>query len=92
MILTHGLVVANVDLHNLKFADGRTAGRRVAADLQRSGLEYDRRRRVVVCRDRKVVDLPYRYLGADDGPGPNDTGQPAVDSYYEAVIGPTRSE
>jgi SAM-dependent methyltransferase len=77
-----GLFVANLDLHNLKLADGQPAGRRVAADLRRSGLEYDRRRRRIVCRGRKVVGLPYRYLGANDRAGPNYTGQPAVDSYY----------
>ena len=85
-----GLFVASLDLHNLKFADGREAGRKVTSDLRRSGLEYDRRRRLVVCRGRKAVDLPYRYLGADDRAGPNYTGQPAVDSYYEMVTGPTR--
>ena len=83
------MFVANLDLHHLKFADGRGSGRRLAVDLRRSGLEYDRRRRLVVCRGRKVVDVPYRYLGADDQAGANYTGQPAVDSYYEAVIGPS---
>jgi len=37
------------------------------------------------------VDMPYRYVGADDGPGPNYTGQPAVDSYYEPIVGPPGS-
>jgi SAM-dependent methyltransferase len=78
-----GLFVASLDLHNVKIADGLAAERRVAADLRRSGLEYDRRRRLVTCRVRKVVDFPYRYLGADDHAGPNYTGQPAVDSYYD---------
>jgi SAM-dependent methyltransferase len=80
-----GLFVASLDLHNLKFADGRPAGRRVA-DLRRAGLEYDRRRRLVACRGRRLVELPYRYLGADDRAGPNYTGQPAVDSYYESLV------
>ena len=31
------------------------------------------------------MNLPYRYLGADDQAGPNYTGQPAVDSYYEVI-------
>jgi SAM-dependent methyltransferase len=86
-----GLFVANLDLHNLKFADGRPAGRRVTVYLRRSDLEYDRRRRLIIRRGRKVVDMPYRYLGADDRAGPNYTGQPAVDSYYEGIVGPSRS-
>ena len=77
--------MANLDLANLKLADGRAAGRTVSPDLRRAGLEYDRRRRLVVCRGRKAVVLPYRYLGADDRAGPNYTGQPAVDSYYEPI-------
>ena len=78
-----GLFVANLDLANLKFPGGRAAGRLAAGALRRCGLEYDRRRRLVVCRGRREVNLPWRYLGADDGAGPNSTGQPAVDSYYE---------
>jgi SAM-dependent methyltransferase len=86
-----GLFVASLDLHNMKIADGESTIRRIAADLRRAGLEYDRRRRLVSCRGRKVVDLPHRYLGANDRAGPNYTGQPAVDSYYETVVGPFRS-
>jgi SAM-dependent methyltransferase len=80
-----GLFVASLDLQNLKIAGGKPAGRRLASDLRRTGQVYDRRRRLVVCRGRKAVDLPCRYLGADNRAGPNYTGQPAVDSYYESV-------
>ncbi len=81
-----GGFVANLDLINLKLADGQPAGRRVTTDLRGCGLEYDRRRRLVLCRGRKTIDLPYRYVGADDRAGPNYTGQSAVDSYYEASM------
>jgi hypothetical protein len=80
-----GLFVASLDLANLKLAEGRVSGRRVAAALRTAGLDYDRRRRLVTCQGRKAPVLPYRYLGADDGAGPNYTGQPAVDSYYEPI-------
>lgn len=80
-----GLFAASLDLRNVKIAGGESTARRLADDLRRSGLGYDRRRRLVVCRGRKVVDLPYRYLGADDQAGPNYTGQPAVDSYYATI-------
>ena len=89
-LIEDGMFVASLDLHNLKFADGREVGRKVTSELRRSGLEYDRRRRSVICRGRKPVDLPFRYLGADDRAGPNYTRQPAVDSHYEVVPGPTR--
>ena len=78
-----GLFAANLDLANLKFADGRAAGRCVAAALRGCGLEYDARRRLLRCRGSREVSLPFRYLGGDDRAGPNYTGQPAVNSYYE---------
>jgi trans-aconitate methyltransferase len=77
-----GIFVANLDLANIKLSEGRAAGRVVSTDLGRAGVPYDRRKRLISCRGRKVVDLPHRYLGADDQAGPNYTGQPAVDSYY----------
>jgi len=30
-----------------------------------------------------VSESPFRFLGADDTTGPNYTGQPVVNSYYE---------
>lgn len=77
--------VAGLDLRNLKLADGKVAGRRVTAELRRSGLEYDRGRRLIRCEGRKNLVLPFVYLGASDQAGPNYTGQPAVDSLYEAT-------
>lgn len=85
-LVEDGLFVANLDVENLKLADGRAGRRKVVADLRRAGMEYDRRRRLVVCRGRKALSLPYRYLGGDDEAGPNYTGQPAVDSYYQPEV------
>src|SRR5579883_3489153 len=48
-LVEDGLFIANLDIHKLKLTDGKPEGRRVAADLRHSGLEYDRRRRRVVC-------------------------------------------
>jgi SAM-dependent methyltransferase len=79
-----GLSVANLEMKNLKLADRRAGGRQIVSDLRRAGVHYDGSKRLLVCRGRKLVRLPYRYSGADDGAGPNYTGQPAVDSYYES--------
>lgn len=43
--------------------------------------------RPVRCRGTGALALPFRYLGADDGAGPNSTGQSVVDSHYEWVGG-----
>ena len=78
-----GLLVANLDLNNVKFGDRRPANRIVAAELRRVGLEYDRRRRRLRCQGCRRFELPFHYLGADDQAGPNYTKQAAVDSYYD---------
>lgn len=88
-LVEDGVFWASLDLANLKLPDGRAAGRGVGAALRRAGVEYDRRKRLVVCEGRRAVGLPFRYLGADDRAGPNYTGQPAVDSYYEPLPTPT---
>ena len=78
-----GMFVANLDLANIRLGGVKAAGRRLATDLRRAGLILKRHRRLVMRLGRAAPDLPYRYLGGDDQAGPNVTGQPAVDSYYE---------
>ncbi|GGT09487.1 methyltransferase [Planobispora rosea] len=82
-----GLFVANFDVRGIILENGAPAGRRLSVDLRKGGLVYDTRRRRITCRGRRVVELPYRYLGADDRAGPNYTGQPAVNSYYRHTAG-----
>jgi len=80
-----GRFVAHLDLKNLRGADGRPAGRRIVAELRKHGLNYDTRKRRITGDRPCDLLLPFQYLGADDAAGPNFTGQPAVDSYYELV-------
>lgn len=77
-----GHFAANLDLSNLKHEDGRSASRIVASELRRNGLGYDRRTKLVSCDGQRLVNFPFRYLGADDHAGPNYTKQAVVDSYY----------
>ncbi len=81
----NGQFMANLSLENIKLNDGRPAKRIVAAELRKQGLVYDATRKRVFCHGRRQIELPFRYLGADDHAGPNYTGQPAVDSYYELL-------
>ena len=82
-LVDDGFFVANLDLKNLKLADGRPAGRKVVSDLRQANISYDPRKRLIACRGRRTVRLLYRYLGADDRAGPNYTRESAVDSYYQ---------
>ena len=78
-----GYFAANLDLNNFKFVGGRSAGRAVTVELRKSGLEYQARKKLLTCNGHRANSFPFRFLGADDEAGPNYTGQPAVDSYYE---------
>ena len=82
-LVEDGLFLANLALENLRVAPDPDPGRKLVGGLRRAGLEYARRRRRSACRGRKDLELPFRYLGADDRAGPNYTGQPAVDSHYQ---------
>lgn len=87
-LVDDGLFVGNLDLSNLKLIDAQRETRHFISNLRRSGLDYDRRRKRIIRRGRKVLALHYVYVGADDRAGPNYTRQPAVNSYYEAVVSP----
>jgi SAM-dependent methyltransferase len=78
-----GLFAANFDVRSVRRADGRPAGRRLTAELRRQRFVYDTAHRRISRHGGGKIRLPYRYLGADDQAGPNYTGQPAVDSFYE---------
>ena len=79
-----GFFAGNLDLANVCLRDGRASHRVVASALRKAGFEYDYRRKLLSCYGRREVELPFRYLGADDQAGPNYTGQPAVNSWYKA--------
>ena len=74
-----GLLVANVDLRNVRGVSRAT--------LERTGLRYARRR---LSASRSLRAPPWSYLGADDRAGSNYTGQPAVTSFYR--LGSERAE
>ncbi|TMR31687.1 class I SAM-dependent methyltransferase [Nonomuraea zeae] len=77
-----GLFVANFDVRSIRLENGGPAGRPLTAALRAQGLAYDGRTRRISRVGGGAVDLPYRYLGANDQAGPNYTGQDAVDSHY----------
>ncbi len=77
-----GMFVANLDLTNFKTGGGQPAGRMIASRLRKHGFAYDVRHRIVSCIGQRTASFGLQYLGADDGVGPNYTGQPAVASYY----------
>jgi SAM-dependent methyltransferase len=80
-----GLFAANFDARSVRFADRAPAGRRLTAELRQKGFVYDASRHRISRHGGGEIRLRFRYLGADDQAGPNYTGQPAVDSFYEPL-------
>lgn len=77
-----GRLLAHLDVANLRLQSESLRRHSWVAALARAGLPYVRARHLIDRSGRIDVNLPYRYLGADDQAGPNVTGQPVVDSWY----------
>lgn len=88
-LATDGRFAANLDLGNVK-VDGRPGARQVLAALRAAGVARDARRRVLRADGPRSVEFGLTYVGADDGVGPNATGQPAVDSHYRRATATSR--
>ena len=78
-----GRLIADLDLDAIVILGPGRGRRGLARRLREAGLCYDSRRHRISCTGGREVELPYRYIGADDQAGPGYTGQPAVASYYE---------
>jgi hypothetical protein len=76
-----GRFAANLDLANVK-VDGRPGSRAVLPTLRAARVTWDGRRRLLRADGPRQLAFDLEYRGADDGAGPNATGQPAVDSHY----------
>lgn len=83
MLKPDGIFLANLDLDNFKFDNGRQANRIIAKTLRVKGFEFDSKKHLLICRGRKEIKFDFEYLGADDSAGANYTGQAVVDSYYK---------
>lgn len=79
---TDGLLVANLDLNNLKDAEGKPLRAWWMAECRRMGWKYDSRRHLLQVAGRQDWSRTWLFLGANDQAGPNYSGQAAVDSYY----------
>ncbi len=82
MLKIYGVFLSNLDLDNFKFENGKTANRIIAKTLRKNGFEFDSKKHLLTCRNKKKINFDFEYLGADDAAGANYTGQEVVDSYY----------
>lgn len=78
-----GLFMANLEMKNLKLFENKNSQRVFSALLRKQGFEFNSKKHLLTLKGKRVFDLPFEYLGADDQAGPNYTGQPAIDSHYK---------
>jgi SAM-dependent methyltransferase len=78
-----GHFICHLDLNSLRGLDGKVIGRLALKSLRDAGFTYHQPRHLLARAGRSDFALPFRYLGADDQAGPNYTGQPAVNSFYD---------
>ena len=78
-----GLFLANLDLKNLKLTANKNSQRIFSGYLRKQGFEFNNKKHLLTLRGKRVFDLPFEYLGADEQAGPNYTGQSAVNSCYK---------
>jgi len=78
-----GVFLANFEVKSLKLVGKENSGRRFAGFLKAQGFALDQRKRLLSLQGTRTFELPFEYVAADDQAGPNYTGQPAVDSYYQ---------
>lgn len=81
VISDQGLLVANLDLNSIR-VEGDPKGQYLKKFFIENEIEYNVRRKLIICKGPRYISLNLLYRGADDKCGPNYTGQDAVDSYY----------
>ena len=77
-----GKFVGHLDLDNLRWEDGCSAGPALIATMRKLGMTYSKPSGRIEFSGEGEGTFPADYLGADDQAGPNRTGQPAVNSFY----------
>ncbi|MDM8552726.1 class I SAM-dependent methyltransferase [Desulfobacterales bacterium HSG2] len=84
---TDGLFLCNIDTNDMFDKKGKRLGRKINSILRNQGLSYDSRKKLLKCRGRNEIFLPFKYVGANDRYGKNYTGQNTVSSLYKDLRG-----
>jgi trans-aconitate methyltransferase len=80
-----GYFAANFDAESIRIDNQGSSPTKTSRALRHAGFDYDARRKLLTRRGYAEVQLPFRFLGADDRAGPNYTGQPAVTAHYASI-------
>lgn len=78
-----GKFIANIDLENIKDQSGKSLSSDLIEQFNELNIEYNSRKKMLVCEGNRALKFGYSYLGADDTFGKNYTGQEVVGSFYK---------
>ncbi len=82
-LVSDGRFVANLDAANLCLSEADKGHSRIVRFLRDQGFEYLPAKHLLRREGYMRLNVPFRFMGADDSAGPNYTKQPAVNSYYQ---------
>jgi trans-aconitate methyltransferase len=77
-----GILVAHLDPSNIHIDGHPLETRQFRALMPKHSFHFDARRSLLTISGRISLRQQLEYTGADDGAGPNLTGQDAVNSHY----------
>ena len=81
-----GVFIGNLDLNNIKITNHYNPQKVVKNLFSKNDFKYNNRSKTLKIEGNKTIKFPLKYLGADDQAGPNYTGQPVVDSFYQLEV------
>lgn len=76
-----GLFIAHLDWAHV-LVNEKPVSHSIRQAWGKQGLAYDGRRKLLTAKGPVELDIPFKYIGADDEIGPNFSGQNGVGSYY----------
>jgi len=77
-----GILIANLDLNNIKINGKEDSLSLIKRYFKKENLNYNSRRKILKIEGKRSLDIPFKYIGANDEAGPNYSGQNSVDSVY----------
>jgi len=77
-----GILIANLDLNNIKINGKDDSLSLIKRYFKKENLNYNSRRKILKIEGKRSLNVPFKYIGANDEAGPNYSGQNSVDSVY----------
>ncbi len=81
----NGVFIGNLDLDNILLKDVQNARKNLLQFFKKNNIQYNQRTKLIRIEGPQNISSSFKYFGADDQAGPNYTGQPVVNSYYELL-------